>query len=430
LFIKNSFGLLSQICLQKRLFIFGLFAISWSCTPVMQSYFGSSQDVTVLPESYEEIGRRLPDPCADPLHYKPDTNHLDHTPMRHIRVNVHFMNSADSTQNFEERAGIKYAKGLIGNANHDLETNDTMFLPFGQNAPPLPTRYRYVLTPQPDVPGDEGVYFHYDDSMWFYVHKGKNRNLYDRRMFEKYGVQTDSVLNIFVMPHHPDSLNSKTYESGGVGVALGGQFLKMAGLYENNKPYWHYRQILNHEVGHIFGLSHTWRYNDGCDDTPKNRNYWHRSGGIPDSLVSNNLMDYNAYQSAWTPCQIGKVHQRMAQESARQRKFLRRDWCAWKEEAHIFIQDSVHWQGSKDLEGDITVEAGGMLRISCRVSLPRGAKISIAPGGHLIVDNGRLHNACGDNWQGIEIQQIGEKRGRITLVGDTKLENMVHPLLE
>ena len=77
------------------------------------------------------------------------------------------------------------------------------------------------------------------------------------------------------MPHHPDSIASKTYAGGGVGVALGTN-VKMAGMFESKQPFWNYRQILSHEVGHVFGLQHSW-LSDGCEDTPKHPNCWNRS---------------------------------------------------------------------------------------------------------------------------------------------------------
>ncbi|MBK7869668.1 MAG: hypothetical protein IPJ74_02790 [Saprospiraceae bacterium] len=189
--------------------------------------------------------------------------------------------------------------------------------------------------------------------------------------------------------------------------------------------------MFNHEIGHIFGLAHTWAYNDGCDDTPQHpQNCWVQTSEPPcDTAASNNLMDYNAYQNAWTPCQIGKIQYRMAQEHSPQRNFLQPNWCTLHDEAHIFIRDTVEWRGAKDLEGHLTIESGGSLKINCRVSLPAYAKITVKPGGTLILDeNARLHNACGDRWEGIEIQEQGKIKGQVIFIGEPKMENIVNPL--
>ncbi|MEM9889159.1 MAG: reprolysin-like metallopeptidase, partial [Bacteroidota bacterium] len=246
-----------------------------------------------------------------------------------------------------------------------------------------------------------------------------------------YGIQLDSVLNVFVMPHHPDSIRSRTYAGGGVGVALGTN-IKMAGVYEGGKPFWHYRQILNHEVGHVFGLQHTWAYNDGCEDTPKNPNCWNRSknGSKCDSLASNNLMDYNAWQLAITPCQIGRVHRMMSTLNSRPRKLLVPTWCELQPEKSVYIQDTTVWRSARDLEGHLFIEAGGILEISCRLSLPKNAKIVIAPGGKLILNYAKIHNACGDQWEGIEIQERSKEKGAIELIGTVQLEDMQHPVEE
>lgn len=403
------------------------------CTPKLYTRFCSAADV----EGWNAVADRSvtslrKDPCSDYLAYIPDTNHLDHTPIKYIRVNIHWMNTSDHQGNYDGQKAIDFTKGLMHAANYDLAKNAKMWLPYRNQTPVIPIRYRVVLTPRPNDPNDEGIYFHYDDSLCYYIHKGKNANLYDKRVIQKYGVQLDTVLNIFMMPHHPDSVISATYLAGGVGVALGNA-IKMAGPFDNPKnTYWDYRGVFNHEIGHIYGLSHTWAYNDGCDDTPLHSQDCFGPGDRPgcDTLASNNIMDYSALQNAWSPCQIGRILYRMSILDSRHRRFLQPNWCTLHEDRNIVIQDTVEWHSHKDLEGHLTIAPGGKLTIGCRVALPADAKITVQPGGELVLDHCRLFNDCGETWEGIEIQQQGERKGRVVALGQPVIENAKHLLEE
>lgn len=411
-------------------FICILFLFS-ACTPIpmlQSSYLTKDKVTTVTAQEQAKLGK-VHDFCNRPLSYAPDTAHLDHSPEKYIRVNYHFMNAADSTKNYNGKEAYRFAQSLTIEMNRDLKNNKQMWLPKGNNTPVLPLKFSYRLYTSPEYKAEKGVYCHYDEALYKYVHIGyRHSNLFDRSVIHKYAVGIDSILNIFILPHHPDSVKSKTYTEGAGGVAIGNA-LKVAGLYETGQEAWAFRGITNHEIGHVLGLAHTWAYGDGCDDTPNNPNCWGRTKSGPcKDKASNNVMDYNASKRAWTPCQIGKVQRHFALLKARQRKLLVPTWCTFQENRHIYIQDSVQWGGAKDLEGHITIESGGFLEINCRVSMPPNGKIIVKPGGTLLVNNGQIHQSCGEMWQGIEIQQLGEKKGEVILMGNPSLDDMINQL--
>lgn len=409
-----------------NLYVLLLLLTGIACTPKLTSRFAGKADFEALPEAYDApVAGRQKAACNDYEAYIPDTSHLDHTPIKYVRINVHWVNNRDSSVNFVGEEAVEFTKLLLHASNYNLIGNKKLWLPNGNDIPLLPIQYRLVLAGRPGDPDDDGIYFHFDDEVCYYVHKGKNANLGDRRVVKKYGIQLDTILNVFIMPHHPDSVASKTYVAGIVGVMLGNA-VKLAGPFENlHLTAWNTRGALNHEVCHVYGLGHAW-LEDGCDDTPRHNQSCFNKVDRPecDTMTSNNIMDYNFAQHAWSPCQIGKIHQRMSQENSPARKYLQPNWCELHDDRHIVIRDTVVWRGAKDLEGHLTIADGGHLTIQCRVSLPKDAKITLEPGAVLTLENNaRLHNACGDQWQGIEIQTLNKRSGKIIQIGNPKIEH-------
>ena len=360
--------------------------------------------------------------CTDPMSYIPDPQYPVHTQMHRIRVNFHFMHDEAGKYNIPEAKAEKFAMSLFWACNERLADMQAPYLPPGNDMGKTPTFYRLVLTGNGGS-GDKGIYHHYDDSLYYYVAYGRNRNNYERDVIDKYGIGTDTVLNVFIMPHHPDSIASPTYKNTRVGITLG-RHVKIAGVLSPDDEGWQYQALTNHEIGHVLGLQHTWSYNDGCDDTPRHPNCWNRdSGGGCDTMASNNLMDYNAWQNALSPCQVGLVHRNLAREHMAIRKLLIPEWCVRDTAKTIYIRDSVNWKGSKDLQGDIVIEEGGRLRIRCRVSMPAGSSIRVQPGGKLYLDKARIHNSCGGQWLGIIAEKLGKKEGQVFKLGEVKIED-------
>ncbi len=410
--------------IRMTLFALGFLFIA-SCSPKIQIRTAQISDVKLMPRSAEPEPKVSP--CYNPLSY---VEHPELIRLKYIRVNFHFMNSTDGTYNIPESEVTAYAHEWIAVTNSNLERNMKMFLPAGNNTPLLPIPYRYVITPDPTVPGDDGVYYHIDDELCYAVKTGRERNISDRRVIKKYAIREDSVMNIFVQTHQLDSIKSKTYRPDASGISLGSS-VKIFGRWFEKPNVWGLRAITNHEIGHSLGLSHTWTGHDGCDDTPDHPNCWNKTEGPPcDTLYSNNMMDYNAHMAAVTPCQIGKVLLGMSRPGSIQRNILQPRWCLLDSTANVTVTDSMRWSGSIDLEGNLILLPNAILEIDCRVSLPTGAYVLVHPGAKLVLrTNGKLHNACGSTWKGIQLMSEKKTSGQLFLMEGAVIENIPEPLL-
>ena len=404
-----------------------------------------------IPAEYDAASTRVPGQrvirtgCRDKMNYIPDLEHLDHSPVKIVRINVHIMRDSKGQGNFPNKEqGRTYVKKVLASTNGKLKQNAKMFLPLNNETPVIPMCYQFELTPRPNDPNDDGIYFHDDDDLFYMTNYGKKMNIYTKDVYKEYGIQKDTVMNIFMMGFHQDSVKSKTYRLVSNGIAFG-KWAKLASWYYFMKDtnwktaeeipfqdHWNSQRLFNHEVGHCLGLRHSWSGNDGCDDTPKHPNCWNytKNGSKCDSIISNNIMDYNAHAGAWSPCQIGTVHYNLSNKNYRVRKLLKKTWCNFDESKTITIKkgEDIEWLGAKDLEGNIIVKDGSSLTIKCRVSIPPGGKIIVEPKGKLTLSGAKLENDCGETWKGIEVWSAGKESGEVVMVNDAKITDADNPI--
>lgn len=386
-----------------------------------QRPFDRASDARHLSRNTQER-HQLKQSCRQYPAYIPDESvNGELIPERVIRINYHIMNSGDTSHAFLAEIATPYVRELTRQMNIKLADNLPMSLPAAKGTPVLPTRIRLEIAPIPGMFWDDGVYYHFDDELYTYVHTGRNRNNSDLRVIDKYAIQPDSVLNIFILPHHPDSVASSTYRATGVGIALG-KAMKLSGLIRTGLPPSEFAGMTLHEIGHILGLGHTWRYSDGCDDTPYHPNCFYPGEPPCDSLISNNVMDYNHWQQAWTPCQLGQAHRNLSRRSGTARTLLKRNWCQPLPDRDLVIRDHQIWEGEVDLFGNVEVAPGGHLTIRCQVSFPEGSSLMVHPGGTLIIDGGLLTNDCGMPWQGIILGCKGSRCGQVQMTEDADIQ--------
>lgn len=238
-----------------------------------------------------------------------------------IRVNVHWVLKDDGTGNFRANddgngnifiTGYTKAEEMIDGANSDLLDNQHMWLPSGNTTPEMPVGIGFVLN---------GVFFDKSTVAGSVVNTNFN-------VHSTFGKDIANTLNIYMIEADPtiDRDASKpgiqTYNGGGIANQLSftnppGPAVKLYGTWYNYNYYnngWNGFQIrlLQHEIGHTLSLIHTYDGNDGCNDTPLNNNCWdyQPTGGANCDTwaeISNNVMDYNQWQPAYTPCQIGRI---------------------------------------------------------------------------------------------------------------------------
>jgi hypothetical protein len=272
--------------------------------------------------------------------------------MRYVQVAVHFILPTTATVtypldattnyigagNFTETSdgngnvnftGFQFAEATIAQANDKLANNKLHW----RKEPSLGEEYyksipkigfRYLLV---------GVFFHRSRSAYYDL-TGTNDGISD--LHTKYNYKGNEVMDIYYAPRVWDTdLAGEAQSLGGLnkGVVMDDYFTYI------KTPSWLIgdadSDLLNHEIGHMLDLAHTWDEDDKCDDTPMgfeyytqkdcdlliNANCWRHSDNsyngkpCPGEIdpcndwahVSNNVMDYNEERTSFTMCQVGRM---------------------------------------------------------------------------------------------------------------------------
>ncbi len=310
-------------------------------------------------------------PNMKSVYLNPLNKSTNTTLLKTIRVNIHFILKSDGTGNFTETTdlygtqnaytGYWFADKVIEQCNYWLNNNQEMTQQL--SCCPIDVEdinYKYRLA---------GVFF--DKSDYYF----NNPDVYS-------GLVKNGTNVVNVLVYQDASGSGAAYLNGNVCFHGGAKnsydsFLQ----YGGNWGIYNFMSLgVNHEVGHCFSLKHSKRSSGGdcctsnsstclddCDDTPTYLELF--NDGYTDPCIwngtgySNNIMDYSPLETAYTPCQIGMVHDHI-------------DFAKNNFKYGVFQYSSV----------SITSFSTNATFIANNVTIPSGYSISIPNGKRLYVD--------------------------------------------
>lgn len=254
--------------------------------------------------------------------------------IKYVRLNLHYMlrESVNSPGNFTETnngfgsspdvcyTGYDYARDLLEALNWSMARN---FEP-GHSVPGFPNHYDKFPPKRVKFVMD-GVYFHRDNN--FSDYEGDNAP--DANMhYNIYGENQETVYNVYLTSWAVNGTSSAKVLTG---LPRPSMVVNKAWFYYvTNNPYFSQHAIADrivHELGHFWGLCHSFFPGNICDDINTEAN----CDGNPSPLMTcgngnptdddnpdigcnawtsgdNNLMGYNPHATNITVCQLDLIH--------------------------------------------------------------------------------------------------------------------------
>lgn len=402
----------------KKLLILLLTTILYSHTIFGQSEYCDTDEVEYIGNSTSFV-QDIPlcnSTNQDSYNYAPDVVHYDHTPIKTLKLNFHFISDGSGNGNFNDTGdgqggpttSDNIATALCSLANYAMANNQQMLAPVGNSTPLIPDiRIRY----------EKGVVLSYDDGNFYdyeaLIDPNYPYSLCDLALQE--AINPAKEINVFLLQNGTLAPNSPTSSRRGRYKICNYPSIFVEDLNHgfHNGIYFDlvgWAGLLNHEIGHILGntaghprnnCSGLTPANDDrsgfdCSDTPRNPCYsW-----SPET--TNNVMNYAKTKSAWTPCQLGLWHWQIMKTWV---NYIQPYYCNRDASQTITISTGEHleWNSARFLHGDLIIESGASLKIRCLVGMPKYGEIIVKRGGKLILEGATLTNVCGDMWTGIEL---------------------------
>lgn len=299
-----------------------------------------------------------------------------------IRLNLHVMQKADGSGNFQNNATTtSYLESLINGVNGM----------YSGIQPPIwnGNKTDSYITDSKIRFQIDAIYFHQDDV-------ANQTKPYDEsygkdNYSSKYGVNIDGSINVFF------SELTNYYFIAGNGFGLIGEARNCVGMYSYYYNYLNNPSSFNvavftfaHELGHELGLMHTYQppSGDELSDTyyPEGAS-WCNCG--TDLNCSNNLMSASATRNYISPMQIGKMR-RLATVGWR----AKLQYNCSMNSTDFVVSTSTTWNLPMCLHGNVSIN-NSVLTVNCKVFMPNSKVIDIGSNAKLILDNGQMTNNCG-----------------------------------
>jgi hypothetical protein len=265
----------------------------------------------------------------------------------------------------------------------------------------------------------EDIYYHRDD-LGYINGNGTYLNLY---CYNNYAICKDEVLNVFFC--------QPPISTSGYGPPTHIMMFNQYGEYLNgNENPWGAGNLLGHEVGHVFGLNHSFcggLLSDMCQSETQNcgpnGGAWCEERDM-DCTCANNVMGYSRLSDFFSPLQMARMHRHLMNSS-----FISKYLKLEDNLGTITISEPTVWDKLQVIESEVKIEPGASLTIECKTLMAPNVRIVVKRGARLIVDGatittkGPTQTVCHEEtkrerWTGIEVW------------GNTAQENTVDMLSE